>query len=142
MATALIISVVVCARVCTIWCSLQTNLAYVAISDDLLQKWEVDRQNLIVISLVPEAIGQTHRDPDWLEASIDELPHLLRWIPPESTVVFCQAMHISQFDSEIEKILSRAAIDTVYLLDVGEGLPVKRFYRPIRARGFAIAKQN
>jgi hypothetical protein len=111
----------VCASVFMIWCSLQTNLAYVVISDTLLNRWKIERQNLIVIDLFPEATGWVRGGaPDSLQVSEHALASLLQWIPPPTTVVFCHRIHIDHFDGKIEETLFRAAIDTVYLLEARE----------------------
>jgi rhodanese-related sulfurtransferase len=120
MATAVILCSV-CVSAFMIWCSLQTNLTYVVISERLLHKWEIERENLIVIDIRPRAPKWAHGSiPDSLQASEHELASLLRWIPPKSTVVFCPGTHVGRFDREIEEALFRAAIDSVYLLDLRE----------------------
>jgi hypothetical protein len=118
MATAVILCSV-CISAFMIWCSLQTNLTYVVISERLLHKWEIERENLIVIHVLPRATKWAHgRVPDSLQASEHELAGLLRWIPPDSTVVFCPETDVGRFGREIEETLFRAAIDIVYLLEV------------------------
>jgi hypothetical protein len=127
VATALFIYLV-CASLAAIWCSLQTNIAYVPISNELLQKWKIERSNLIVISLLPKPISRSRRTTyDPLEVSVPQLPGLLRWIPPQSTVVFSHAVPLNRFEREVEEVLLRAAIDTVYLLDAREQLPLREF---------------
>lgn len=105
----------------TIWCSLQTNLDYVMISDTLLHKWQSERENLIVIDLLTKAKERVDGGAlDSVEVSEHELVGLLQWIPPKSTLVVCHVVHIDRFGRRIEEALFRAAIDTVYLLDAHE----------------------
>jgi hypothetical protein len=109
------------ASVFTIWCSLQTNLDYVMISDTLLHKWQSERENLIVIDLLPKAKERVDGGAlDSLEVSEHELVGLLQWIPPKSMLVVCHVVHMDRFGRRIEEALLRAAIDTVYLLDARE----------------------
>lgn len=111
----------VCACAFIIWCSLQTNLAYVVISNAVLNKWKIERENLIVIELFSKGTEPGHGCvSDSLEVSEHELAGLLGWIPRRSTVVFCRRLHIDHFDGRVEAALLRAAIDAVYLLDVRE----------------------
>jgi rhodanese-related sulfurtransferase len=118
MATALILYSV-CASAFVIWCSLRTNLAYKVISDAALNKWKIERPNLIVFDLLTESEEQPVGSvPDALEIRDRELAELLQWIPRKSTVVFCHRLHSHHLDAHAEEALLRAAIDVVYLLEV------------------------
>jgi hypothetical protein len=102
-----------------IWCaSRMTKLRYVKISSDLLNRWAISCQSLIVIDLRTKTMRQSHHEaaPGALNVSMIELPSLLRWIPPLTAVVFCCEGEIHGFDAEIEALLFRAEINAVYLL--------------------------
>ncbi|MGA7623030.1 MAG: hypothetical protein WB630_17580 [Candidatus Acidiferrales bacterium] len=119
MMATVIVLYSVCACAFIVWCSLQSNLAYRVITDRALNKWKTERENLIVINLFTESDGPRYRSvDDALEIQEQELAGLLQWIPRKSTLVFCHRMHIQHFDERVEEALLRAAIDTVYLLDV------------------------
>ena len=118
---AAVVLYVLWALVFTIWCSLQKNFGYVVISDARLHRWKIERENILIIDLLPKGKKQVADSVlDTLEVSEHELVGLLRWIPPQSTIVFCQRVQIDHFDGRIEEALLRAAIDTVYLLDARE----------------------
>jgi hypothetical protein len=122
MDTIIVVTYSVCASALLIWCSVRTNLSYVAISHAELNIWRIARQNLIVIDLVPKSTGWHYRRTlDSLEVSEGELAGVLRWLPPKSTVVVCHRVDVNHFDGQIEETLLRAFIDTVYLLDVRKG---------------------
>jgi hypothetical protein len=122
MDTIIVVTYSVCASALLIWCSVRTNLSYVAISHAELNIWRIARQNLIVIDLVPKSTGWHYRRTfDSLEVSEVELAGVLRWLPPNSTVVVCHRVDVHHFDGQIEETLLRAFIDTVYLLDVRKG---------------------
>jgi hypothetical protein len=102
-----------------IWSVLRTtSLRYVAISIDMLNRWAANCQNLIIIDLRAKLIRQSHRQgiPDALNVSIVELPSLLQWVPPQTTLIFCCQYEIQHFDTRIEELLSHAEINAVYLL--------------------------
>jgi hypothetical protein len=102
-----------------IWsASRTTGLRHVAISIDMLNRWTAICQNLIIIDLRVKAIQDSRHQgiPDALNASIVELPSLLQWIPPQTTLVFCCQSETQHFDARIEELLSRAEINAIYLL--------------------------
>jgi hypothetical protein len=130
MATAIMFAYLVCASVFLIWCSVRTNLAYIVISEAELSQWRIERQNLVIIDLSPKAMAWLHGSvPNSLDVSERELASLLQWLPPQSTLVFCHRVHINHFDQQIEETLFRAAIDTVYVLDVRESPSVQKALR-------------
>ncbi len=102
-----------------IWCASQmASLRYVTIPVEILNRWTTDCQNLIVINLqsksIPGADDATMSVA--LDASLMELPSLLRWIPPETRLVFSCPGRMRKFDGRIEELLFRAKINPVYLL--------------------------
>jgi hypothetical protein len=120
MNTAIILCTL-CVSVFVIWSSLQSNLVYIVISDTVLDKWRIECPNLIIIKVLPKAAERSLSGvADSLEVPPHELASLLCWIPHGSTVVICHQLHIYRFDDRIEAALLRAAIDTVYLLDIRE----------------------
>lgn len=113
-----IILYAICATAITVWCALRSGPAYVRITAEQLLIWQSERQNLIVIELSANSLGNAHRSiPDSLEVSEQELAGLLRCIPPRSTLVVCSRKQIVHFDRRIEEGLLRAAIYTTYVLD-------------------------
>lgn len=101
------------------WCaSRMLSLRYVPISADTLYQWSASRENLIVIHLRATSTRTVDAEtiPGVLEVSTVELPSLLRWIPPQSSLVFCGQPKIQRFDSNIEEMLFRAKINPVYFL--------------------------
>lgn len=120
MNTAIILCTL-CVSAFVIWCSLQSNLVYAVISEDVLDRWKAERPNLIIIEVLSKAAERGFGGvPDSLKVPHHELASVLGWIPRRSTVVMCHQSHIDRFEERIEAALLRAAIDTVYLLDVRE----------------------
>lgn len=101
------------------WCaSRMLSLRYVSISTETLNQWSASRNNLIVIHLRTKTIPSPEAEivPGVLEVSAAELPSLLRWIPPQSSLVFCGPRKMLRFDSKIEELLFRAKINPVYFV--------------------------
>lgn len=108
------------------WCaSRMFSLRYVPITAETLHEWSTSRENLIVIHLSAKSSYRADPKtiPGVLEVSTLELPTLLRWIPPESSLVFCGQPEIQRFDSNIEEMLFRAKINPVYFLIRPSGVP-------------------
>jgi hypothetical protein len=134
-----------CVSAFVIWSSLQSNLAYVVISNAVLDRWKAERPNLIVIELLSKAAERTFGGVrDSLEVPHHELASLLYWIPRRSTVVICHPLRIDRFDPRIEAALLRAAIDTVYFLDLRENarLQERRGRNPYPPRLTADERHN
>lgn len=88
------------------------------ISIDLLNKWTANRQNLIIIDVRARGVRRPPHEtiPEALNVPASELPSLLRWLPPQTILVFCCQGEIHRFDGQLEKLLSQAEINTIYLL--------------------------
>jgi hypothetical protein len=54
---------------------------------------------------------------DALNVSPDQLPLLLRWIPPRTTIVLCGASEVLRCRSEVAMTLLRVGIEVVYILE-------------------------
>jgi hypothetical protein len=116
-----------------IWCASRImSLRYVPISADTLSQWSTKRENLIVIHLRAKSTRRFNREtlPGVLEVSPVELPGLLRWIPPQSSLVFCGPPRIQRFDSNVEELLFRAKINPVYFLVGSPGVPLAELRMP------------
>lgn len=107
------------------WCASRLmSLRYVSISADTLNQWSASRENLIVIHLRAKSTRcrKSETIPGVLEVSACELAGLLRWIPPQSSLVFCGQPRIERFDPHIEELLFRAKINPVYFLTGSAGV--------------------
>jgi hypothetical protein len=126
METALIlIGVYVLAML--VWSATQIgSLRYEALSFETLNRWMSSCDNLMVIHLqtkpAPRADNETI--PSILDVSTVELPNLLRWMPPHTTLVFCCPGEFRRFDANIEELLFRAEINPVYVLSLPVHEPV------------------
>ena len=76
-----------------IWCTSQSpdELSYIVISPDQLDKWKIIAPNLIIFDLRMRRRPDFEYTeiPDVFQVSTMELPDMLQWIPPLTTVVFC-----------------------------------------------------
>jgi hypothetical protein len=101
------------------WCvSRRSRLRYVMISIDQLNRWAVNCHNLIIIDLRAERIRQSYNESisSALTVSMIELPGLLQWIPPQTTLVLCYQGETPRFDAWVDELLSQAEIHAIYLL--------------------------
>jgi hypothetical protein len=116
-----------------VWCASRImSLRYVPISADTLNQWSASRENLIVIRLHSKSMRRVDREtvPGMLDVSPLELPGLLRWIPPQSSLVFCGQPQIVRFDANIEELLFRAKINPVYFLVRPASVPLTKLRIP------------
>jgi rhodanese-related sulfurtransferase len=101
----------------------RTHLDYIRISIDFLSEWQLRHSDLLIINLCSdsnnEAVGNSI--PGSLNVPFAQLLHLLRWIPPESRLVFYDEGEVHRFSATVEQILLSAGIDGVYILDGGIG---------------------
>jgi hypothetical protein len=114
-----------------IWSATQmVSLRYEAISFETLNRWTTSCENLMVIHLQskPSPRADNETVPSILDVSTVELPNLLKWMPPHSTLVFYCPGNFQRFDAKIEELLFRAEINPVYLLT----LPI---HEPISSTG-------
>jgi hypothetical protein len=61
--------------------------------------------------------GQSEFISYWLPISVVDLPGVLKWLPPASSVAFCCKDAAEQLDSRIKTILLQLGIRIVYFLD-------------------------
>jgi hypothetical protein len=116
-----------------IWCaSRMMSLRYVPISADTLSQWSASRENLIVIHLHSKSMRRLDHEtaPGMLDISPIELASLLRWIPPQSSLVFCGQPQMVRFDANIEELLFRAKINPVYFLVGPTSVPLGKLRVP------------
>jgi hypothetical protein len=101
--------------------SSKSQIDYVSIPSFLLRDWIERTENLLVFDLSADSqrYANDERFPEMLVTSMSDLPNLLKWLPPESTVVFSCGDDIERFDTQIEDALLRLGIEAVYLLDKG-----------------------
>jgi hypothetical protein len=101
--------------------SSKSEIDYVAIPGFLLRDWIERSGNLVIFDLSADRqrSADDERFPEMLVTSISDLPNLLKWLPPASTVVFSCGDDIERFDTQIEDALLRLGIEAVYLLDKG-----------------------
>lgn len=110
-----------------IWSATQMgSLRYQAISFDQLNRWMISCDNLMVIHLQakPEPRADNETIASILDVSTIELPSLLRWMPPHTTLVFYCPGQFQRFDARIEELLFRAEINPVYFLSLPIREPV------------------
>jgi len=62
--------------------------------------------------------------PGSLTVSKGDLPNLLKWLPPRSTVAFSCGDGIKRLDPQIEGTLLQLGIEAVYLLNDGADVPL------------------
>jgi rhodanese-related sulfurtransferase len=99
------------------------NLDYIRISIALLSEWEMRQSNLLIVDLRSDTTrgGKDNSIPGSLNIPVAQLPHLLRWIPPASRLVFYNEREVTRFSATVEKTLLTAGIDGVYILEGGIG---------------------
>lgn len=135
METALIVTGVYVLTM-LMWSATQvSSLRYEEISFEKLDRWMTSRENLLVIHLQskPEPRADNEAIPSILDVSRVELPNLLRWMPPHTTLVFCCAGQFPRFDAKIEELLFRAEISPIYFLP----LPIRE---PVPSAGITGSK--
>jgi hypothetical protein len=131
MVTALIVYTA-CASAVLIWSTLpqyphsnappqasKGRIEYVVIPHSFLGGWAQSYPNLVIFDLQARAPGDESLEniAGWLPVSASELPGLLKWLPPESRVVFSAAGAIRRLDSEIEDVLLQSNIETVFFCE-------------------------
>ena len=133
MAQILIILVFysICASTVLVWSTLSHKeyglspqksrkwIDYVAIPDHLLFEWLELWPGIMIFDV---HAGRGYREwsqfvSHWLPISAIDVPTVLRWLPPASTVVFCCKDATEQIDTRTKTILLELGIETVYFLD-------------------------
>ena len=100
-----------------IWCSIpraRRSVNYVMISRTMLnclRRWN-DDVILVEVRSARRSVSQRA-----LNVPADQLPLLLRWIPPRTTLVLCGASEVLRCRGEIAPTLLRVGIEVVYVLE-------------------------
>ena len=108
---------VIFATAALIWCSIprtKPSVNYVRISRTMLnclRKWNDD----LVVVQVRSTGKQVAQGA--LNVPADQLPLLLRWIPPRTTLALCGASELTLCRRDIAMSLLRIDIDVVYVLE-------------------------
>lgn len=100
-----------------IWCSIprtRPSVNYVTISRTMLSCLRQWNDDLVVVE-----VRSTRRcvSEGALSVPADQLPLLLRWIPPRTTLVLCGASEVLRCRSEVAMTLLRLGIEVVYVLE-------------------------
>jgi hypothetical protein len=95
---------------------------YVAVPDHSFLVLMQRHTNLVIfdVDADPGASGWAELISYWLLISAVDLPRVLKWLPPSSTVVFCCRRAAERLDTRIKTILLQLGIETVYFLDDGQ----------------------
>ena len=140
METVLILYVI-CASALLIWSTLsrddgllkrcgqsasKSRIDYVAIPSFLLHEWAKCYPDLVIFDVCADSERSARPEgiPGSLTVSQSDLPNLLKWLPPKSTVVLSCSDGIERFDTQAEGVLSQLGIEAVYLLDNGVNFPM------------------
>ena len=102
------------------------RVGYVVIPSFLLLEWANCNPNLVIFDL--QAHGERNAKLESISGSLrvcpGEIPGLLKWLPPKSTVVLSDGSVIERFDPQSESILLRLGIDVIYFLDRSIAFPL------------------
>ncbi len=104
----------------------QRAINYVAIPGFVLHELAERHPDLVIFEMCTDGERNARRmvNPGALTVAEDELPHLLKWLPPRSTVVFSYGGGIRRFDAHIEATLLLLGIEVIYVLDDGVSFPL------------------
>lgn len=108
------------ASIILIWCSLSGDwVDYFVISPDQLEQWSATRSDLIVFEMRPDCKGQPSIFPEGglLAATPSSLKRLVDWIPPDSTLVFCNRGISSRSVQNVQQFLMLHRLSRIYWLD-------------------------
>ena len=100
-----------------IWCSIprtKPSVNYVRISRTMLNCLRQWNDGLVVVR-VGGAVKRVAQGA--LNVPADQLPLLLRWIPPRTTLVLCGASELTLGRRDIAMTLLRLDIEVVYVLE-------------------------
>jgi len=103
-----------------IWCSLSGDwLQYLVISPDQLEQWSASRSDLIVFEMHPDRKNQpvVFAVGTFLTTTPSGLKGLLDWIPPDSTLVFCNRGISSRSIQNVQQLLVLHQLSRIYWLD-------------------------
>ena len=100
-----------------IWCSIprtKPSVSYVRISPTMLNCLRQWNDDLVVVEV--RSAGKRVVQGA-LNVAVDQLPLLLRWIPPRTTLVLCGASELTLCRHDIAMTLLRLDIEVVYVLE-------------------------
>jgi len=95
------------------------RIKYVVIPSFSFHEWAHCHPNLVIFDLVAHRERNAWHEsiPDPLQVSLGDLSGLLKWLPPESTVVVSGGDAMKRLDANSESTLFRLGIDVIFLLD-------------------------
>lgn len=96
-----------------------SDLEYIAIPKSLLPEWTRVCPNLVIFDLQSpcERTARNGSIPGSLPLSADQVDGLIRWLPPESKVVFCSHNGVERFDKRTELTFLGLGIEAIYFVD-------------------------
>ena len=99
--------------------ALNGGIEYVVIPSFSFHEWAHCHPNLVIFDLVANRERNAWHEgiPDPLQVSLGDLSGLLKWLPPESTVVVTGGDAMKRLDANSESTLFRLGIDVIFLLD-------------------------
>ncbi|HEV3437102.1 MAG TPA: hypothetical protein VG122_07070 [Gemmata sp.] len=94
------------------------RIKYVVIPSFSFHEWAHCHPNLVIFDLVADHERKAWHEsiPDPLQVSLGDLADLLKWLPPESTVVVSGGDAMERLDANSESTLFRLGIDVIFLL--------------------------
>jgi len=108
---------VIFATAALIWCSIprtKPSVNYVRISRTMLNCLRKLNDDLVVVQV--RSTGKRAAQGA-LNVPADQLPLLLRWIPPRTTLVLCGASELTLCRRDVAMTLLRLDIEVVYVLE-------------------------
>jgi len=104
----------------------RSRIDYVAIPSFSLREWIACSPNLVVFDLHSNSERNAGQEnfPGMLTVSMNDLPNLLKWLPPESTVVLSCGDDIERFNAKIESTLLQLGIKAIYFLNKDVNFPL------------------
>jgi hypothetical protein len=108
------------ALIILIWCSLRgSSDDYCLISPDLLEQWCSTRSDLIVFEMHPDSRDRSPEPAgaNMLATTPSRLRSIVDWIPPGSTLVFCNRGISSRSAQKMHQFLIVHNFSHIYWLD-------------------------
>jgi len=95
------------------------RIEYVAIPDCAFLELAEQCPDLVIFDVHADlgVSGWSEFISYWLPISVDDLPGVLKWLPPATRVAFCCKGAAEQLDTRTKTILLQLGIGTVYFLD-------------------------
>jgi hypothetical protein len=94
-------------------------IKYVVIPSSSFHEWAHCHPNLMIFDLQARRERNARHEsiPEPLQVSPRDLSGLLKWLPPESTVVVSGGDATERLDAKSESTLFRLGIDVIFVLD-------------------------